>query len=463
MVKYKSKVARVLLFMMLLTGFIGIFNPNTTYASINHGTGLGNSTPSGDGNESWVYPGEGAKPYGMRISIYFAPSLEVFNGTAGDKYQIRKIGQTREFTTYMPSEKYATQHSTGRSAIDYMAFGKELDIRYHEFVDGGYNRTIGGPIVAKMPNILNSSTEEWRTFFAGSQHATNPDYTTVSEILKEMGVDLSKEDFKNGIYKDDFGNTQSGVYKLFFEPVGYFRVGGYNSAFTMHDLGSWEQKFAVRRNNRDVAAFYKGPTSSDIANQNTVVIPNTGNSHFLSEDEPALGMKAKPSGYIIPKASSEQRNAVQKGATAWLSNGIGVLTTKPSESPNTLISTYVELVDVVNGKPVFKKVAESEEEPLETLMGTNYIMVDIKRQKDNKKMILNDIAVATKDINKKADGTADDITKVKWEEEYAKREDRTESVTKPDVVTEVKNVTVSHPIMTSLLKEYPINTSLDKA
>ena len=197
-VSKKSKA--VLTLLILLVSYIT--------ASLNVFAGNNDSLPSdrytGDAPDKWSYS---SKYSGIRLSIYWAPSLEDFiNGN------VIQIGKTTDITKTGPRFE-EIEEFTVCSIFDYMNqdsknMGRDydsvdsLDINYCSRGKNKVFREDGQDIVALMPDVWSGTKEEWDIWFEGGKDGAAKDYKNIPAIFELCEAEITVDDFKKGIYTE---------------------------------------------------------------------------------------------------------------------------------------------------------------------------------------------------------------------------------------------------------------------
>lgn len=242
---------------------------------------------SGKGDDLWKY---NSNYSGMRISIYWAPDEQAFESGV----DVIQLGKTIDVSKTGPW--YKVDLYTGYSIYWYMngdniGMGKNykstVTTPYIWLGKGEVYNSKGQDIVDIMPDVWNGTKEEWDNWFEGPIINGNNTYQNIPAIARLCEAEISIEDFKNGKL-DIFGYINTGIYKIFFEPVIYPIVDGVPMAMTLRDIIRWEE------------AFWRNDISTsdgkDLINWITPVFAFTANSQFLIENEAAISMYGKKSG-----------------------------------------------------------------------------------------------------------------------------------------------------------------------
>ena len=196
---------------------------------------------SGKGDDKWKY---NILYSGMRISIYWAPDANAFATGEG----VIQLGKTTDLSKTGPW--YQVSEYTGSSIYWYMNQGNILQgSKYNSTLslNKPYNWAGHGDspeiqnIVNKMPDVWTGTKPQWDNWFEGPINPITKEkgFKNIPEIARLCGVDISVEDFKNGIFTEREFRSESGVYKIFFEPVIYPIVDGVCMAMTLRDLIRW--------------------------------------------------------------------------------------------------------------------------------------------------------------------------------------------------------------------------------
>lgn len=317
----------------------------------------------------------------MRVSIYWAPLAEPGDttnvdpqyGISWDKNDVVKVGGTFDWSTANGANPQfrVAQHSAFKSAYDYhldssgkMGPSSNPYIGTYEgwgkswqYQDGLLKSNTGAPLT--LPRRVGSdgfsNTVDVKYFFTQDSVLNEvivlakegTDSYTKAQRDGNWGVGcLNKEDFKAGIYKNEYGFEEYGMYVLIAEPGIYQYIRGVYTAYTL----------------RDALAWGKGNTAVSWANNAVAYIANA--LHLEGNQEPVgIGLK-----YQTPKVYTG--NMVQNfGNHQHLKDTMGVgLVWFPPEQPQTQITNYYYVLkEGEYGEPKLEQVAEPTdgEEPEE--------------------------------------------------------------------------------------------------
>ena len=302
--------------------------------SLNVFAGNNDSRPSdiyiGQAPEDWSIT---ARFHGIRVSIYWAPSVEEFVRGEG----VIPIGNTTDITKTGP--RHEVEVYTPFSIFDYMNRdnenrGNDYDsvysavCKYNTKGLGEVFRKDKKDIVALMPHVLEGTKEEWDNWFEGGKDGDPKDYRNIPAISRLCGHEISAKDFKKGILRrGDFG-SEPGVYKIFFEPILYPEVDGVNMVMTLRDMIRWQE------------AFERGNITTtkdrEMLTQIAPAFVYTANAQFLIGPEAVICMEANDPVYQAwydPKTNAERqaawaelRKQIAKGGRIYKSMGVGVIT-----------------------------------------------------------------------------------------------------------------------------------------
>ena len=308
--------------------------------------GAGDWSDQNEGSASksgWSYvPDYG----GMRLSLYWSPTKDGFD--TADTSSIYQIASTIDIaqTTY---GKYKPSMSSGMSVFERMKDGYAgMQSMGMESVEYDAKTVSDNSFISKMPMLTQRaySEAELDKFFLGPD-SENPTYENTIEIINMItegtGITITAEDFDTGKYTDSYGQVQYGLFKLFYEPITYFKVDGVNYAMTL----------------RDAIAFSK--VKSGFSGYFFSGINYLANAVYLVDDEPAIGMKANSSGKIYNGSADTKAGVYNNDSPMFQSMGVGVVTGGLREVPGPeVVKTYVvvEKVDE-DGTVHYKKAAET--------------------------------------------------------------------------------------------------------
>lgn len=275
--------------LLIMTIVYMLFIPLDVFAGNN------DSLPSygfvGEGDELWKY---NRLHSALRISIYWAPSHSDFElGTdgviqVGDTVDVSKTGPWYKVESYTKRTIYWYMNNDRKgNGMSYRKKDSSVSEPYYWAGPEEIFNSLGQDIVELMPDVWDGTKEEWDNWFEGPIINGEKMYRNIPEIARLCNASISSENFKNGIYSERNYESQTGVYKIFFEPVIYPIVDGVPMAMTLRDIIRWEEGFC----NGEISTT----DSKDLIQWITPVFVFTANSQFLIENEPAICMYGKSS------------------------------------------------------------------------------------------------------------------------------------------------------------------------
>ena len=195
------KTKFVLLFIIFLITFVTI--PLNVFAGNNDS--LPSDRYTGDAPDKWSYSSHYS---GIRVSIYWAPSIEDFENGRG----VIQIGKTTDITKTGPRFEEIQIYTT-HSIFNYMNqdsknLGKifdpirSIDFEYSSKGKGEIFREDGQDIVALMPDVWSGTKEEWDIWFEGGKDGAAKDYKNIPAIFELCEAEITVDDFKKGIYTE---------------------------------------------------------------------------------------------------------------------------------------------------------------------------------------------------------------------------------------------------------------------
>lgn len=346
-----SKVNKFICILMIFAMLFTMI-PTSVFGATQLGdqNGAGNHTDQHEGSASksgWSYVPEYG---GMRLSLYWSPTKDGFSTASTDS--IFQIAETIDIaqTTY---GKYKPTMASFKSVYDKMANGagnmdapQMRQVEYNK--DNNVYTSSDEPFISQMPMLTQReySEAELDKFFLGPD-SENPTYENTAKIIEMItrghGITITAEDFDTGKYIDSEGQTQYGLFKLFYEPITYFKVDGVNYAMTLRDAIAYSQVKSGFS-----SYFYTG-------------INYLANAVYLVDDEPAIGMYANSSGKIYKGSADTKSGVYDKNSPMFKSMGVGVVTGGLREVPGPeVVKTYVTVESVdADGTVHYKKAAET--------------------------------------------------------------------------------------------------------
>ncbi len=301
---------------------------------------------TGKGSNEWAFSLIGR---GIRIGIYFVEGGEA-NFAHGlrpegneepddpEKPYVRRVGLPMDFSKeviediqkkYGTTYDYTVEGYSEMSVFDYMNKEgrpyklKDASVEPYEYIKPTLD------IITSMPEPFQCSKEDWVEWFTGD------DYKNIPEISKLCGQEISKENFKEGIYIDPVDNIEKhGTYKIFFEPLISARVNGVGMFLSLRD--------AIRYNEyhtSNTSGYYNGK----IVDWLNLMFEYLANKAFLAEDEiEALNM-LKNDGYrveYLSETDQHKKNSkkeiidqMKPNGKVYKSMGVGVVTPNPPTEP----------------------------------------------------------------------------------------------------------------------------------
>lgn len=342
-----SKVNKFICILMIFAMLFTMI-PTSVFGATQLGdqNGAGNHTDQNEGSASksgWSYVPEYG---GMRLSLYWSPTKDGFSTASTDAiYQVVEPVDIAQ-TTY---GKYKPSWASYMSVYDMMSNGASyMDSPQFSNEEYRAKTSSDNPIISQMPMLTQReySEAELDKFFLGPD-PENPTYENTAKIIAMMtagtGITITAEDFDTGKFIDPDGNVQYGLFKLFYEPITYFKVDGQNFAMTLRDAIAYSQVKSGFS-----SYFYTG-------------INYLANAVYLVDDEPAIGMTANSSGKIYKGSADTKSGVYDKSSPMFKSMGVGVVTGGLREVPGPeVVKTYVvvEKVDE-EGTVHYKKAAET--------------------------------------------------------------------------------------------------------
>lgn len=394
---------KVMCFFLIIVMSLSLI-PFTAFADTGNNSGgqTGDTTDTNASDLNWSYV---PQYWGLRFSLYWTPGNDFDKNIAS----VIRVGNTVDVTKTGFSN-YAPTKASMLSVFDRMR-NEDLKMSISDLKKNGTNFTYKAytsndySIISQLPNFINSSGDSaglsestLNTFFTGS--ATNDvnkmTFANTAKIIEIITKDypnlkITGQDFLNGEYTDEYNQTKSGVYKLYYEPYFSVRVNGVPTALTLRDMIAYD-----RENNKILANYYKGAMK-------------LANSVFLVKDEKAINMTAYDGSAVTDKvftSGSRLRTVAEKGKTFYNSMGIGVVTGgvyKPKNEPE-VIKTYVTVESVdSDGTVHYKKAAETVKESAEFYLDSKGNLLQIPKIEEiegaeSGVAILNDIFTTKQDL-----------------------------------------------------------------
>lgn len=292
--KTRKSIAILLALMLVLTGV-----DLPVYAGNNDSLPTDAATGDGGGARDGFSYNEGN--VGMRVSMYWSPTLEEFN--KGPKHSgVKQIGKSTDFTHTGPGRR--VERYTGLDIFRYM--GKEGISKYGSIPNTVTPYTYVNPqeVGLYMPHPVNGTKQQWDNFFEVPSYpkegVTVPTYQNIPKIAMLLGADITSEDFAAGILRLPGGITQQGIYKIYFEPIYYPLVRGKRTVMTLRDAIRWQE----------ASGGIAG--KDDMVSALTPMLQYLGNGQFLIEDEPTIAMSGNKGGSLGPNFNA-MRAAIKKG------------------------------------------------------------------------------------------------------------------------------------------------------
>ena len=402
----------LLLVVMLLTAI-----PYNVFADVNVDTG-GTTNSGGSGaTTNWALPSVGTGRFGIRVSIYWAPSLaDLENGV-----NVEQIGNVVDIANNQPINKNYSfiKYSSENSVMDYMARKVPYQVTHRSSEYSDHRLINSGSLVTGQPNLEKEPpAKEWIDWFEGRDAKGEPTYKVVGEIAKQGGLDITAEDFKTGAKVDSMGDKAYGQYKLFFEPILYGRYGGHVQGMTFRDIIFHT---IARENGTLTVTYLNGPAkwggNSRVTSNMTEAASNTANPTYLAKDDKSINMTKKQTGYSVTKLNREA--AIKPGSPAYNSMGVGVVT-PPTKAPakNKVLVSYVKVVEYKNGEFIYETIRETEEEAAQYVKGKEaegVLDIDEVRQIEEGTAVLNDVITARKDYTEKVAEKKKEVKDLVWE------------------------------------------------
>lgn len=403
---YKKMVSIFLVIVMVL-GML----PFAAFAdSGNNGeTGHENQGNGGGGSVGWSTPGE--KYWGVRFSLYFS---EDKSGEGA----FEPVG--KPIDTNLSSFGYTPTRASMLSVYDRMN-GNMNSLKFKEisnYTSQCLTRS-SSTALSKFPNLMSDSisSKSLNKFFMGIEElpkdlttldTSKMDFTNTNEIVNLLikGAPGIEVNFKDGIYKKGT-ETRYGIFKLYYEPILYFKVDSITYAMTL----------------RDSIAFYnckpdlKSKEGWDFISFYYRYLKYLANAAYLVKDEPSIDMTGNTSGTLMTSSngSKDVRASMKDGGLMYESMGVGVVTGGIYGPPSPdVLKTYVivESVDA-DGKIHYKKASEStlEKATFRLDMGGQVPYFDFIEGTESGVAILNDVISVDKDVtlSEKTEWTDSDL------------------------------------------------------
>jgi len=282
--------------------------------------------------------------------------------------------------------------------------GDQSQIKNRKVLDDGF------------PEIMevNPDPNKWIKFFTGftsselsgdkkAENWPNADLTNIGNVLDRIFARLTPkvtvEQFRNGIYVDEFGVTHHGIYKLYFEPFIQVSMNWEKYAMTIRDIWAWYTNYPNQRFLYGTDGKYY--TGLPVAGTNPIL--NAGNNVHIVDNEKQINMLGHTGGKF------ERHFNFDKTKPFYQSAGVGVITGFPYgkkiDRPQ-LIKTYVSIDSVdADGNVTFKKARPTtiEEAPFYITQEGNYtdypMFYDVEMPTDESSVaVLNDIFTTDKDL-----------------------------------------------------------------
>ena len=360
--KLSKQIISLLLVIVMVIGLL----PYSAFADTgNNGeTGYEDQGNGGSGTATWSIPGRDY--WGVRFSLYFSEDK-----TGKDGFE--PVGKTID--TCMTSFGYTPNRASMWNVYDRMHIKKdEKGLSTNKMNEFGFTVVDYSSIcltrssssaLQKFPNLMQDglSSKVLNKYFMGIEELpddlttldTNKmDFTNTDAIVDLIIKDASdvEVNFKDGIYKTK-DETRYGIFKLYYEPIFYFKVNSTTYAMTL----------------RDAIAFYNcKPDLTSEQGYDFVVfyfrfLKYLANAAYLVQDEDSIDMKGNSSGTLMDSSdsSSDVKSSMKKGGLMYDSMGVGVVTGGIYGPPAPdVLKTYV-VVDRVDadGTIHYKKAADS--------------------------------------------------------------------------------------------------------
>lgn len=267
---------------------------NILFCPLNVFAGNNDSLPSygysGKGDDLWKY---NCLYSALRISIYWAPTYNDFlQGTEeviqiGDTVDVSKTGPWYRVDAYTKRTIYWYMNKDGMNDGSKYKEKKSVSDPYTWTGLGEVFNSKGQDIVQLMPDVWDGTKEQWDDWFESPLVDGEKTYENIPEIAMLCNAEITKDNFKNGIYEERDFESRIGIYKIFFEPVIYPIIDGFPMAMTLRDLIRWEEAFGDKRLHTS--------DGKDLINWITPVFVYTANSQFLIANEPIISMYGKNS------------------------------------------------------------------------------------------------------------------------------------------------------------------------
>lgn len=364
---------------------------------------------------------------GIRVSMYWAPTLEEFNKGAKNPTVIQ-IGKSTDLTTTGPKRRVEVYTRT--NIFQYMGKRGKEDYTAQSNTITPYTYANPQEVgLYGMPHPVNGTKAQWDNFFEGPVYPKDgvniPTYQNIPKISMLLGANITSEDFAAGILRTDSGTIKQGVYKIYFEPIFFPKVKGRGTVMTLRDAIRWQEAFNegyIKANENMVSAL-------------SPMLQYLANGQFLIEDEPTIAMSGNKGGALGP-GFNEIRAAIAKGSLvkkksgnmtysvyiagkAYASMGVGVVTTKPRKGDvPKVVKSYVQVVGVdSNGKLIFKEYAPTTVGAASIDKNTSFIDIPKVENVEGGRAVINDVVVSPKDMTKIQGVQGDSIA---WEENSPK-------------------------------------------
>lgn len=330
-----QKIRAVRLFILSL--LVLMLTATTVFAN-NNNAGDGGSTGTGSSGGSSSYTALLNHQGGIRLSIYWAPSLEDFEKGVG----VQQLGKTIDVV------------NSGAVPLNtYMGVSSKTSVyHYRQDMTTGYRNSADASVVALpgVPRSIPTDKEVIARWVTGAGYLAKPEDQTwemIPTLSQKMGETVTAEQFRQGYFP---GNQKYGQYKVFYEPLIPTRMHGVGRLMTLRDF------VRIERN----AAF-------DILGWMPSAVISVANSTGLEKAEKVLNMDGRPNNWELPTSPYTKLRSVRSSNWNILKDegwvryaGVGVFTPESLEKAK-LVKTYVRAARVDGGEMRYETVRTTVE------------------------------------------------------------------------------------------------------